>query len=119
MCTSGNAVAAAESFNALRREIRCFIDVLPVCGRCVLAVLCSVPDLDRMVPDPSTPGRHGDNRADPMFRGQRMKPSNSSFAQAIDCLIDWPDCSLATMPAGRERFQICTAMSGGAEEPAI
>ena len=48
---------------------------------------------------------------------QRMKPSNSSFAQAIDCLIDWPDISRDTMPGWMLRFQICTAISGGADEP--
>ena len=48
-----------------------------------------------------------------------MKPSSSFFAQATDCLIDWPDISRATIPGWMLRFQICTAISGGAEEPGM
>ena len=33
----------------------------------------------------------------PYCAGQRTKPSSSSFAQAITCLIDWPLCSFASI----------------------
>ena len=49
----------------------------------------------------------------------RVKPSSSSFAQAIDCSIVLPANSFATMPGMIPRFHICTAISGGADEPGM
>jgi len=50
--------------------------------------------------------------------GQR-KPSSSSFAQAIVWSMVFPVRTRATMPGMTARFHICTAISGGAEEPVI
>ena len=48
-----------------------------------------------------------------------MKPSNSSFAQAIVCSIVFPVRIRATIPGMTARFHICTAISGGAEDPVM
>lgn len=50
---------------------------------------------------------------------QRVKPSSSSFAQSIACWMVWPDTSFDTMVGMVPRFHICTAMSGGADEPVM
>ncbi len=48
---------------------------------------------------------------------QCVNPSSSSFAQAMVWSMVWPANSLATMVGIMPRFQICTAISGGPDDP--
>jgi hypothetical protein len=66
------------------------------------------------VPRSATKARTGDRR-----QPQRVKPSSSSFAQAIACGMVCPDTSFDTIVGMVPRFHICTAMSGGADEPVM